>query len=387
MAWLPIHQTLPSHPKTLALQDILDIDPASTVGHLVCLWLWSLDHTDHDGLLASSRPRVIASAAQWYGDRDKFFEALLEVGFIDQEDEGIMLHGWEDYAGRLLERRESDASRKTDMRKAYHSGVIEAVRLRDGDSCRYCGIQVNWAVRHGPTGGTYDHLDPTLEATTDNLVVACRGCNSQKGREDTHPGGMVLTHVNGASNAHLTRIKHSVSPHLPTVQYTTEHNRDTREPENQEVPAAIAAQAPPSGHSVGEYKKGITQFSRMGQRVKFLVDMVRFELPEEPRRSDDGDLASQLLKSAGDPELAVANLWKALDPVIEGSRFRYAIGITTSENGKQTAEGQRLIVGLPELCDCSHYQRQHQKIHPDGPCSVAGCGCQAWQAQEVNDEA
>ncbi len=61
------------------------------------------------------------------------------------------------------------------------SPVRVEVRLRDGDFCRYCAAAVNWSDRRGPTGATYDHINPTGPSDTSNLVVACRSCNSKKG--------------------------------------------------------------------------------------------------------------------------------------------------------------------------------------------------------------
>jgi hypothetical protein len=57
------------------------------------------------------------------------------------------------------------------------------VRQRDGDGCRYCGVVVQWNARRGARAGTYDHVDPGKPAiTVDDLVVACKACNS--GRKD-----------------------------------------------------------------------------------------------------------------------------------------------------------------------------------------------------------
>lgn len=56
------------------------------------------------------------------------------------------------------------------------------VRHRDGDTCRYCYKVVNWNDRRSNVGGTYDHRPPGRTASTaDDLVVACKSCNSARG--------------------------------------------------------------------------------------------------------------------------------------------------------------------------------------------------------------
>jgi hypothetical protein len=69
------------------------------------------------------------------------------------------------------------------------------VRERDGDNCRYCGIVANWNDRKGPTGATYDHVDPTGPASLENIVVSCRSCNSKKGFKTPEMAGLVLISI------------------------------------------------------------------------------------------------------------------------------------------------------------------------------------------------
>lgn len=70
--------------------------------------------------------------------------------------------------------RKMAAKRKRDQNKG---SLQVTVLLRDGDQCRYCGVEVNWKDRKNDDGGTYDHREPDEETTPDNYVVACRGCN------------------------------------------------------------------------------------------------------------------------------------------------------------------------------------------------------------------
>lgn len=75
------------------------------------------------------------------------------------------------------------------QRKADTSdlSLVLPVRVRDGDACRYCGKVVSFGMRNGNRAGTYDHLVPGQRARNiDELVVACKGCNS--GRRDEEGG-------------------------------------------------------------------------------------------------------------------------------------------------------------------------------------------------------
>jgi 5-methylcytosine-specific restriction endonuclease McrA len=67
-----------------------------------------------------------------------------------------------------------------------------AIRLRDGDRCRYCGVEVRWTDRKGPQGATYDHVDTNGPNTYENLVIACRSCNCVKGDRPLGQTGLVL---------------------------------------------------------------------------------------------------------------------------------------------------------------------------------------------------
>lgn len=91
------------------------------------------------------------------------------------------------------------------------------VRLRDGDSCRYCGVMVMWRGRPGQNGATLDHLNPGEPATVTTLVVACRGCNSGlrdiagREREQLNPAPTEPFYSEFTANW-LTSIGHPTAP-------------------------------------------------------------------------------------------------------------------------------------------------------------------------------
>ena len=61
----------------------------------------------------------------------------------------------------------------------------QAVIARDGDQCRWCGVEVYWPGKTSARKGTLDHLKPGEAGTVDTLVVACTRCNSSRADDPT----------------------------------------------------------------------------------------------------------------------------------------------------------------------------------------------------------
>lgn len=146
MAWIELHQELPRHPKTVRLLAALKwtaAQRAAAVGHLCCLWLWAMDFADADGDLDELQALEIAAGAEWAGDADQFAAALVKAGWLDQVQEAAPLtgdgaryriHNWEQYIGRLAERREHNRQRQELKRardKQHRSNELSALRAAD----------------------------------------------------------------------------------------------------------------------------------------------------------------------------------------------------------------------------------------------------------------
>lgn len=154
MAWIELHQQLRRHPKLLHLARLLgERDPDYVRAKLENIWLWCLDHAEDGVVRIDKRLPLevwVCEAAGWEGPREQapsslpikkagpeqapssaFADALLESGWIEKTEAGswgykLQLHDWQDYAGRLMERRNQDRERKRLERSAG--------RPRDGDS-------------------------------------------------------------------------------------------------------------------------------------------------------------------------------------------------------------------------------------------------------------
>lgn len=124
MAWIESHQELREHPKVKRAARMLGTSKPQLVGHLHFLWWWALEYAE-DGNLAGYTPADIADAAGWEGNPDELIHALVgcgvngKAGFIEVKASGDMvLHDWNDCAGRLVEQRKAAVQRTRRWREA-----------------------------------------------------------------------------------------------------------------------------------------------------------------------------------------------------------------------------------------------------------------------------
>ena len=133
MAWIESHQSLGTHKKLIRLCSLLKIDRFQAVGLLHYLWWWSLDNVP-DGDLKGLSGTEIALAIGYQGDGDQLVNALIESKWIDSEDEyqngGALkahLHDWDDYAGKLIDRRNANREKMRQYRN-QHETVTKPLR-------------------------------------------------------------------------------------------------------------------------------------------------------------------------------------------------------------------------------------------------------------------
>lgn len=127
MAWIELHQTLREHKKMFACADDLGVKRTEMIGILVSLWLWALDNAQ-DGSLARVSDKTIARVCDFPEKKaGKLVEALRKNRFLEKDGDHYVIHDWYDYAGKLMERREKDRSRKQTKKKTnedFHGNSI-----------------------------------------------------------------------------------------------------------------------------------------------------------------------------------------------------------------------------------------------------------------------
>jgi hypothetical protein len=148
MAWIESHQELARHPKTRKLARLAGVSVPQAIGHLHLLWWWALDYAQ-DGDCARFEPEDLEDAMLWDGEPRHLWDALQEAGFMD----GMAIHDWHVYGGRLLERRRDDAERKRTSRHRPHPA--EAVSAgRPPDVHTPSGVTEQNSTGHTPQSPT-----------------------------------------------------------------------------------------------------------------------------------------------------------------------------------------------------------------------------------------
>lgn len=223
MSWVRFDDQYPIHRKVESLSD-----PAFRLHTSAICWC-ARNLTDGRVPLED----LDGSAPKTMKRPEKFVAELVRRGVWVEHAWGWEIHDYLEY--QFSKERVVRERRKNARRTALHrdTEVINEVRLRDGDICRYCGQTVNWSDRRSPDGGTYDHIDPEGPNTAENLAVACRGCNSRKYNRTPEQAGMPLRPAESQRvlNTFLARNKNFSGPvpdPNPTRTEQTEISRPTR---------------------------------------------------------------------------------------------------------------------------------------------------------------
>lgn len=188
MSWFRVGDTAATDPRILALEDPRDpLLGTLCFGFLVKLGAQSANHfTDyviHPGFL------TIAGGPA----APKLLKRCIAAGLIVPLGGRGANQRWKliDTAPELFHIRLQaevawEKQQKADTRNPQ---LQEPVLLRDGDACRWCGIPVQPNDTRSRRGRQFDHLRPGQPARgPQDLVIACRGCNSTRGRDQQeHP--------------------------------------------------------------------------------------------------------------------------------------------------------------------------------------------------------
>jgi 5-methylcytosine-specific restriction endonuclease McrA len=145
-----------------------------------------------------TEPVVPREVAVTYGSPE-LASKLVDVGLWEAVAGGWSMPHYllRNQSAELMRRRKTQQAKRNALGR--DPALRHAIRQRDQDRCRYCGVSVNWSDRKGPRGATYDHVDTLGPNTFENLVISCRSCNSAKCDRTLEDAGMTLLAVPGTT--------------------------------------------------------------------------------------------------------------------------------------------------------------------------------------------
>lgn len=236
MSWLKIDDTLTDHPKWVAvlaearqrIESRAGSRQAAKDAYLA--WFASMvwgSGVNCDGVLPETAAAQIAPRVAL--TEDEFLDAaplLVVAGLWHQigargrrcdcwRDKkpstatGWIVHDWSDFqpSKQQVRTKADKAANHTWLHRRSAGKKVKALVVRrDGNWCRYCGIECSTNSDHrSPLSRTFDFVDPDiefdrspdasieeLERVADGIVVSCGYCNGRKNNRTPEQAGMVL---------------------------------------------------------------------------------------------------------------------------------------------------------------------------------------------------
>ena len=174
MAWIELHQTLPTNRKTMRFKRLLKIKTPQAVGHMCMLWLWAIDNAP-DGDLSPFGADEIAEAGGYTGkDPHAFVDALVGAGFVDDDGTSLMIHEWYDYVGNLVDKRAITKAQNRERAQRYRDKrkqmtVTESVTERDDVTQRNADVTRDGSERAALRNADVTTLYSTVPYSTNTV--------------------------------------------------------------------------------------------------------------------------------------------------------------------------------------------------------------------------
>lgn len=118
--WIQVYSNLPAHRKTCKLRDGLELKSNyEAVGLIVCLWAWAAVNAS-DGHVTGYSARDIADAVGYRKSPVKLLDAMVQSGFLDQDEDGaVVIHDWDIHAQMLMDSIETGKQKNAERQKRY----------------------------------------------------------------------------------------------------------------------------------------------------------------------------------------------------------------------------------------------------------------------------
>lgn len=135
-AFIKVTTDAPDHYKIGMLQRRLGISENEAFGAVVRLWAWLPEHTSSGRLEITPQKLVAVMKLYDVDSPTDLVEALVEVGLIDRDDDGLVVHDWtnDNNTGAFLEMQ---------RKKAAHANHVR--HDNPSPECKWCNPSVSEA--------------------------------------------------------------------------------------------------------------------------------------------------------------------------------------------------------------------------------------------------
>jgi hypothetical protein len=120
--WIRLYTSFPRHRKTMLL-----IGKIGTAMPILSLWCWAAENAPDGDLSAFTRDQI-EQAAEWRGESGKAIQAMIDVGYIDENKLtlALTLASWLEHSGQGVSRLTS--------RRDYQKNLMREIRAKEPSS-------------------------------------------------------------------------------------------------------------------------------------------------------------------------------------------------------------------------------------------------------------
>ena len=140
MTWIKSHHSLANHPKLFDLAQKMNWDTSLAIGKLHQFWWWCNDYCEDGDLRKHNSDRIGRAVGLFGSECEKFMEAMISSGWIDEKPY-LRIHDWWDYVGRrLYEKYSKEPEKWKKIQDLYRRENIEpTVNLLE--TCRFPSLE------------------------------------------------------------------------------------------------------------------------------------------------------------------------------------------------------------------------------------------------------
>jgi hypothetical protein len=122
MKWLRIDIDMCNNTKVLYFGRLIRHQYPEAL--LLRLWSWCVTRAP-EGDISRFDPTEIAIACNYDGDGETLISAMLKAGLLDQVEDGLVIHGWYERQGVVMNRGRRDAERHREFRQRQKADEVE----------------------------------------------------------------------------------------------------------------------------------------------------------------------------------------------------------------------------------------------------------------------